>query len=106
MFNSIFMKAFYLLLFCLPTFLFAQHKQHTNGIEPYYTPELQKNYLSQIDKSYHPFMFASPEDMQWWKDAKLGLFIHWAPSVVCENALSWGRKGARPHHPSDGKVTE
>ncbi|TRX66087.1 alpha-L-fucosidase [Carboxylicivirga sp. M1479] len=82
----------------------AQHGTHTNGIEPYYHPKDLSNYLESIDPVYLPYMFASDEDMRWWKEAKFGIFVHWAPSVVTEAPLSWGRKGPRPHHSSDGTV--
>jgi len=84
----------------------AQHGSHTDGIEPYYLTEQLQSYLEKIDPDYLPYMFASEEDMQWWKDAKLGVFVHWAPAAVTEVALSWGRFGPRPHHSSDGKVTK
>jgi len=35
---------------------------------------------------------ASPEQMQWFRDAKFGLFIHWGPSSVSGAEISWGRK--------------
>ena len=81
----------------------AQHGSHTDGIEPYYKTKALTNYLEKIDSSYLPYMFASEEDMKWWKEAKLGIFVHWAPSAVTEVGLSWGRLGPRPHHSSDGK---
>ncbi len=34
---------------------------------------------------------ASPEQMQWFRDAKFGLFIHWGPASVCGAEISWGR---------------
>ncbi len=82
---------------------YAQHstKEHTDGIETYYQTEKLAAYLGEIDAFYLPYMFASDEDMQWWKDAKLGVFVHWAPSVVNEAPLSWGRAGRKPHHKKD-----
>ncbi len=35
---------------------------------------------------------ASPAQMQWWRDAKFGLFIHWGPSSISGAEISWGRK--------------
>ncbi|WP_430816515.1 alpha-L-fucosidase [Carboxylicivirga sp. RSCT41] len=97
-----------LMFFCflISAHMLSQHKLHTDGIEPYYHPVELENYLKTIDKGYLPYMFASDEDMQWWKEAKFGIFVHWAPSVVTEVALSWGRHGRRPHHPSDGTVSK
>jgi alpha-L-fucosidase len=46
---------------------------------------------------------ATPEEMQWWRDAKFGLFIHWGPVSVKGTEISWSRVG----HPFDhhGKQT-
>lgn len=38
------------------------------------------------------------ERMQWWRDAKFGLFIHWGPASVSGKEISWARIG----HPHDG----
>jgi len=95
-----------LVLFCLSISMWSQHKPHTDGIEPYYHTKELSNYLNTIDPAYLPYMFASEEDMQWWKEAKFGIFVHWAPSAVTEVALSWGRHGRRPHHSSDGTVSK
>ena len=35
--------------------------------------------------------------MQWWRDAKFGLFIHWGPSSLSGTEISWSRIG----HPYD-----
>jgi alpha-L-fucosidase len=78
------------------------HKEHTDGIEKYYHPEKTIEYLESIDKKFKPYMFASEENMQWWKEAKLGVFVHWAPAVVNEAPLSWGKTG-KPHHKKDGE---
>lgn len=43
------------------------------------------------DRSANPRP-ASPEQMQWWRDAKFGLFIHWGPSSISGAEISWGRK--------------
>ncbi|TWU38864.1 Alpha-L-fucosidase [Novipirellula aureliae] len=37
------------------------------------------------------------ERLQWWRDAKLGLFIHWGPASVAGVEISW----ARMDHPFD-----
>jgi len=38
----------------------------------------------------------SEKDMQWYKDAKLGIFVHWGPALSVTDKLSWGRQGDRP----------
>lgn len=32
----------------------------------------------------------------WWREARLGLFIHWDMSSVAGTEISWSRKGSRP----------
>ncbi len=102
--NSNFLKIIVLFIFT-STISFGQHsaEEHTDGIEPYYKTAKLQAYLKDIDSSYLPYMFASDKDMQWWKDAKLGIFVHWAPSVVTEAPLSWGRAGRKPHHKKDNQ---
>jgi len=34
---------------------------------------------------------ASPADMQWWREARFGLFIHWGPVSIQGTELSWSR---------------
>jgi alpha-L-fucosidase len=34
--------------------------------------------------------------MQWFRDAKFGMFIHWGPSSVGATEIGWGRNAARP----------
>lgn len=33
------------------------------------------------------------ERLEWWKDAKMGLFIHWGPVSRIGKEISWSRKG-------------
>jgi len=34
--------------------------------------------------------------MQWFRDAKLGMFIHWGPCTVGKKEIGWGRDANRP----------
>ena len=34
--------------------------------------------------------------MQWWRDAKLGMFLHWGPVSISGVEIGWGRKANRP----------
>ncbi len=34
--------------------------------------------------------------LQWFRDAKFGMFIHWGPCSVGEKEIGWGREGNRP----------
>jgi alpha-L-fucosidase len=36
------------------------------------------------------------ERMQWFRDAKFGMFIHWGPSSVGQKEIGWGRNANRP----------
>lgn len=35
--------------------------------------------------------------MQWWRDAKFGLFIHWGPVALHGVEIGWGRKAPRTY---------
>jgi len=39
--------------------------------------------------------------MQWWRDARFGMFIHWGPASVKGVEISWGRK-PNPFGPNPG----
>ncbi|MCY2932218.1 MAG: alpha-L-fucosidase [Planctomycetota bacterium] len=51
---------------------------------------------------------ASPEQMQWFRDAKFGLFIHWGPASIAGAEISWGRmdriEGGQEHQTVPGRV--
>ncbi len=36
------------------------------------------------------------ERMQWWRDAKYGMFVHWGPCSLTGKDLSWSRGGDKP----------
>lgn len=48
-----------------------------------------------------PPLTESPEQrdarMQWWRDAKFGLFIHWGPVAIQGVEIGWGRKAPRTY---------
>ena len=49
-----------------------------------------------IPDEFEDYIFAKPEDVQWFRDAKFGVFVHWGPYVLAEVPASWGRFGPRP----------
>jgi len=53
-----------------------------------------------VDLSRVPQIHETPAQrdarMQWWRDAKFGLFLHWGPVSVSGLELSWGRHAHRP----------
>ena len=34
--------------------------------------------------------------MQWFRDAKFGMFIHWGPCTIGQKEIGWGRDDNRP----------
>ncbi len=42
-------------------------------------------------------LFASQEELQWFRNAKFGMFIHWGPVSLTGAELSWGRDALRPY---------
>jgi len=38
----------------------------------------------------------TPAKMQWWADARFGMFVHWDMSSVAGTEISWSRKGSKP----------
>src|ERR1700733_2500253 len=38
----------------------------------------------------------SSHRLEWWRAAKLGMFIHWDPSSLAGTEISWSRKGSKP----------
>ncbi len=43
-----------------------------------------------VDQS--PWRKATVAEMQWWRDAKFGLFIHWGSAAIGGQDISWCRK--------------
>ncbi|WP_068546492.1 alpha-L-fucosidase [Thalassotalea crassostreae] len=80
-------------------------RTHDDGISfPYQAPKTHLSYLDKLDPKYKPYMQAQPEMIEAWQDDRFGVFIHWDHSSQVPVSMSWGRKGARPHHSSDGTV--
>ena len=45
--------------------------------------------------------------MDWWLDAKFGMFIHWGPSSIMGVEISWARESHPFDHPGrDDKVPD
>jgi len=51
-----------------------------------------------------PFLKAKPEDMQWWRDARFGLFIHWGPVSLKGTEIGWSRGGERRGTGGTGQI--
>ena len=56
--------------------------------------------VAAADLSHVPQIHESKEQrderMQWFRDAKFGMFIHWGPCSVGQKEIGWGRDGNRP----------
>ena len=93
--------------FCLTLAGNVSAKEFTDdGIsEPYCPPKCQTDYFASVPKDKLSYFKAKPERVEDWQDWKFGVFMHWDPSCQIVGSISWARKGPRPHHPSDGKVT-
>jgi alpha-L-fucosidase len=51
--------------------------------------------LSQVPQ-LHETQAQRDARMQWFRDAKFGMFIHWGPCSVGQKEIGWGRKANRP----------
>lgn len=45
---------------------------------------------------------AAPEQMQWWQDARFGMFVCWGPVSLTGREIGWSRGKARPHQAQGG----
>jgi len=51
------------------------------------------------------YLKAKPADLQWWQDARFGLFVHWGPVSLKGTEISWSRGGNRKDYPDpSGKI--
>jgi len=48
-----------------------------------------------------PYLKASAKDIEWWRDAKFGLFIHWGPVSLKGTEIGWSRGGERRGAPKE-----
>ena len=76
-----------------------------NGVEPYKPPKSQIDYLESLPEEYRKYFKTPKKAIEEWQDDRFGVFMHWDPSCQVTGSVSWSRKGPRPHHSSDGKVT-
>lgn len=45
-----------------------------------------------------------PERLQWWAEARFGLFIHWGPVSLKGTEISWSRANTNPQCPNQGAI--
>ena len=42
--------------------------------------------------------------IQWWREARFGMFIHWGPVSLKEAEISWSRANSNPACPNNGPI--
>ncbi len=62
-----------------------------------------QNPTGQLPTTSGPTPDADPR-LDWWRQARLGLFIHWGPVSLIGTELSWSRAGPRPGTGGTGTV--
>ena len=50
------------------------------------------------------YLTAKPEDMQWWREARFGLFVHWGPVSLKGTEIGWSRGGERRGRQGRGSI--
>jgi len=44
-----------------------------------------------IPEDLVPYIYAKTSDLEWFTDAKFGVFVHWGPYSLAKVPASWGR---------------
>jgi hypothetical protein len=59
-----------------------------------------------VTKAKQKELYATDTELKWYKDAKLGIFVHWGPALLKTTRISWGRNGERSGcaNPASGGV--
>jgi alpha-L-fucosidase len=47
---------------------------------------------------------AYPDRLQWWAEARFGMFIHWGPVSLKGTEISWSRANTNPECPNRGPI--
>jgi alpha-L-fucosidase len=50
------------------------------------------------------YLAATPDAMQWWREARFGLFIHWGPVSIKGTEIGWSRGGPRRGTGGTGEI--
>ena len=50
------------------------------------------------------YLKAGEKNMQWWRDAKFGLFVHWGPVSLKGTEIGWSRGGERRGREGTGTI--
>ena len=57
-----------------------------------------------VDGTAQSYLTANQQDMQWWRDARFGLFIHWGPVSLKGTEIGWSRGGERRGTGGTGEI--
>ena len=47
---------------------------------------------------------ANSERLQWWRDARFGMFVHWGPVSLKGTEISWSRANSNTNCPNNGEI--
>ncbi|MDY7396796.1 alpha-L-fucosidase [Aureibaculum sp. 2210JD6-5] len=74
--------------------VFCSQAQNKNYKDQWQFPAKDSSFYVTAEQQKE--LYATQAEMKWFKDAKLGIFVHWGPALLKTNVLSWGRNGERP----------
>jgi alpha-L-fucosidase len=60
--------------------------------------------LAQSAPTAENYLNCAPQDLEWWREARFGLFIHWSPVCIVGTEIGWSRRGKRLGRSGTGKV--
>ncbi len=52
-----------------------------------------------VDTADTSYLNANPKSLEWFRDARFGMFVHWGPVTLTGQELSWARGGFRRGYP-------
>lgn len=59
---------------------------------------------AQVQSDEPSYLRASPDALQWWREARFGLFIHWGPVSLRGTEIGWSRGGERRGTGGTGEI--
>ncbi|MGJ8683632.1 MAG: alpha-L-fucosidase [Nonlabens sp.] len=86
-------KALFLILLMISTLGHSQKKDKSYKAQWQFPAKDSAMYVTAAQQQE---LYATEAEMEWYKNAKLGIFVHWGPALFETDALSWGRDGERP----------
>ncbi len=59
---------------------------------------------ARADDAVAPAPRPYPEHLQWWAEARFGIFVHWGPVSLKGTEISWSRANTNPECPNRGPI--